>query len=263
MGRIDNGKVRLFTRNQYDWTEKYRPIADELSKLPCKQAFIDGEVCVVSESGVSDFMALQAALSKGDAHCLTFHVFDLLYLDGCLLTKVPLWERKEALAPLIKPAITDTTALQYSDHVEENGAGFFEQACRLNLEGIVSKRAGSLYHPGKSRAWLKTKNFKEDEFVIVGFTASGASEVSSLLLAQTVNGDLKFVGGVGTGFTPSKARLLRAALLKITRKTSPVAGLTLTKANWTKPSLTALIRYSTLTADGHLRHPSFLGVVSD
>ena len=257
---VDGGEARLLTRNGHDWTDRYQHIGAILSKLRCDQTIIDGEICDQGETGVTSFAALQDALATRAPERLTYFAFDLLYLDGFDLTKSPLIQRKHELKRLLK-GVRDP--VQYSDHVIGDGPAFFEQAEKLSLEGIVSKRVNAPYRPGKTRSWLKTKITKEENFLVVGYTESTGG-LSSLLLAERSKGSLHYVGKVGTGISSKEAALLLQALRKISLKRPPKhlqpAG-PVGRATWAAPKLTARVRYNTRTAANALRHAVFLGLV--
>ena len=146
-GRLDHGKAQLLTRTGLDWTRKYPPIAAALSALPLQQAYFDGELCGVRPDGKTSFSLIQAASDTGNADALVFFMFDLLYLDGDVISSAPLLERKERLRDLLSNA---GSPLQYSDHQIGRGPEFHARACELSLEGIISKRADAPYAPGKS-----------------------------------------------------------------------------------------------------------------
>ena len=162
---IDRGQVRAFTRNGNDWTRAYRRVVDACAKLACETALIDGEMVVQDEHGITDFNALRSAIYTAP-HRLVLFAFDLLHLDGQDLRGQPLMERRALLRKLIKP--DPRSPIQFSDHLEGDGARFFKAAAELGLEGIVSKRAASRYRSGPSRSWLKTKNMVESEFILLG-----------------------------------------------------------------------------------------------
>ncbi len=205
---VDGGEARLLTRNGHDWSDRYQPIGGILSKMRFNQAIIDGEICVQDETGVTSFAALQDALATRAPERLTYFAFDLLYLNGFDLIRTPLIQRKRELKRLLK-GVRDS--VQYSDHVVGDGPAFFEQAEKLSLEGIVSKRVNAPYRPGKARSWLKTKITKEENFLVVGYTES-AGGLSSLLLAEkSRGGSLQCVGKVGTGLSSKDAALLLQA----------------------------------------------------
>ena len=152
--RIDGGDVRLLTRTGLDWTRKYPPIAAALGKLPVGQAYLDGELCGVRPDGTTSFSMIQAASDSGNADALVFFLFDLLFLDGEDLTVLPLSKRKARLASVMRSV---GTPLQYSDHQVGRGPTFYAEACKLGLEGIVSKRPDAPYVAGNRGLWVKTK----------------------------------------------------------------------------------------------------------
>jgi DNA ligase D-like protein (predicted ligase)/DNA ligase D-like protein (predicted 3'-phosphoesterase) len=189
LARIDNGEVRLFTRSGHDWTDRYGRLPRAFAKIPCKQAVIDGEIVVQDKEGVSHFSGLQDALAEGRTDALTFFAFDLLYLDGHDLAAAPLLARKQALEKLLRPVIRPSSAVQLSSHVQGRGPDFLEQASRMGLEGVISKKADSHYRPGRTKTWLKTKCLSIDTFAIVGYTESAAAGGLAALLVAEAEGD--------------------------------------------------------------------------
>src|SRR3984885_8138643 len=165
--RLDGGKVQLLTRSGLDWTHRMRSIATSLEALSAKTALLDGEVIVLDKGGISTFAALQAAFQEGAKHALHYYLFDLLHLDGHSLRDRPLTERKTLLADLIDDLDDDTVRL--SEHVRDEKAAIFEDVCRHGAEGIVSKRAESVYHSGRSASWVKVKCGLRQESVFSGF----------------------------------------------------------------------------------------------
>jgi bifunctional non-homologous end joining protein LigD len=143
--RLDRGAVRLLTRTGLDWTHKYPAIASAVSAIPAKQAYLDGELCGVRPDGTTSFSIIQSASDSGNTDALVFFLFDLLFIDGEDLQSAPLRERKECLRDLLSGM---GAPLQYSDHQLGRGPEFFDRACELSLEGIVSKRADVPYAPG-------------------------------------------------------------------------------------------------------------------
>jgi bifunctional non-homologous end joining protein LigD len=200
----------MLTRTGLDWTKRFLPIAWALAKLPVRSAYFDGEIAVLGESGVSSFAALQDALSRGASKRLVYVVFDLLFLDGRDLRKLPLLERKTEPAQLIKRRARKDGPILYSNHMVGNGAGVYRQACKMNLEGIVSKLAEAPYRSERSGAWLKVKCANRQEFVIGGWLKSEAAgrELRSLLVGYRDGDKLVFAGKVGTGFTERLGRNL-------------------------------------------------------
>jgi DNA ligase D-like protein (predicted ligase) len=193
---VEQGEARLITRNGLDWTGYYGHLADAFQDLPCRQAILDGEVVVQDGAGVTSVPALEQALKSRRTEQLIFYAFDLLYLEGNDLRPRPLLDRKAALAKLLgvrKPS----SRLQLSEHIIGNGPAVFEQAGRLGLEGIVSKRVDSVYQSGRSTSWLKVKHYAEGEFVIVGFTDSKAARGLAALLLGEASGGRVDVRGQG------------------------------------------------------------------
>ena len=264
LARIADGAVRMFTRNGHDWTERYAPIAEELGALACRSAVIDGEVCVQVGSGATSFAALQHALAESATEQLVFFCFDLPYLDGRDLSRSPLIARKKALQALLDPVIFDHGPLHYSEHIVGRGAEFLDQAQRLGLEGIVSKKARSVYTPGRSKSWIKVKCAARGDFVIVGYAESAAAGgLSSLLLAEPFGQGLRYVGRVGTGFSAREAKRLRDEL-QPHRCDQPVFTLQGLKdkraATWVEPRRIADIEYSARTSEGRLRAGRYKGL---
>jgi ATP-dependent DNA ligase len=166
--RLDRGRAQLLTRTGLDWTHKYPSIAAAVSVLPAKQAYLDGELCGVTSDGKTSFSMIQTASDSGNADALVFFLFDLLYLDGEMVSAAPLRDRKGRLRDLLPNAVTP---LQYSDHQVGRGPEFYAGACELLLEGIISKRADAPYSPGDRGLWVKVKCQNREEFVVVGWTA--------------------------------------------------------------------------------------------
>jgi bifunctional non-homologous end joining protein LigD len=268
LAAIEGKRVKLISRNGLDWTPRFGAIAGELAKLKVKSALVDGEVVAVNAEGVSDFGALQDALSTSDATAdLLYYAFDLLYLDGYDLRRCGLEDRKAMLATRLVGA---PSRIHYSDHHAGDGPAFFKTACGMALEGIVSKRRTSPYEAGRARSWLKTKCVHREEFVIVGFTdpAGTRQGFGSLILGYYDKaGVLRPAGKVGTGFDEKTLRTLRQRLDALPRVPRPFKVLPITivarTAHWVEPRLIAEVRYTEWTGDGSLRHPAFLGLRED
>jgi bifunctional non-homologous end joining protein LigD len=263
--RLQGGKARLLSRSGKDWTEHFEPVARAAEQVGAGEALLDGEVAVLLADGTTSFNALQNASTTPSGARLTYFLFDLLHLDGYDLTRAPLERRKEALRPLLPPAAAGT--LRFSDHVVGSGREFHERACRMKLEGIVSKRRDAPYEAARSRTWLKVKCVHEQEFVIGGFTDPEGSRagIGALLLGVYDGDRLDFAGKVGTGFTDKSARTLRQSLEAIQRKASPFAAKIpgTARAHWVEPERVAQVAFSEWTSDGKLRHPSFKGLRED
>jgi len=265
--RVQAGSIKLLTRSGLDWTRKFgKQILKALQELPLGTALIDGEIVVENKSRASDFSALQNDLSEGRSDRFIFYVFDILYLDGYDLTAVPLIARKELLKELIGNV---SAAIRYSDHFEEDGALVLHHACRLSLEGIVSKLRDSQYRAGRGRIWVKSKCSTRQEFVIAGYVSSTTSRraIGSLVLGVYDGNQLKHVGRVGTGFSITVAEDLFAKLERMRIEASPFTErLTSEEARqvrYVRPDLVAEVEFRAWTADGNLRHASFRGLRED
>ncbi|MGD9481215.1 DNA ligase D [Shinella sp. G-2] len=265
--RIEAGRVKLFTRSGLDWTKKFgKGVTAALQALPVGTALIDGELVVETGAGASDFSALQADLSAGRDDRFVFYAFDLLHLDGYDLTRMPLEERKALLEKLVPGT---AGILRYSGHFDENGALVLRHACRLSLEGVVSKLRDAPYREGRSKSWIKSKCSARQEFVIGGYVPSTVSRqaIGSLVLGVYKSGKLEPVGRVGTGFSAPVAADLFKRLSRMRTDESPF-GRKLTadearQARYVRPELVAEVEFRAWTADGHLRHASFRGLRED
>ena len=261
--RIDGGAVTLLSRKGNDWTASFPEIARAAKALKVKSALLDGEVCVVLPDGRTSFQGLQN-LASADRARLVYFVFDLMYLDGRSLAGEPLVARKAALKAIVRGE-----RIQFSDHLEADGPDAFREACRLRLEGIISKPRNQPYLSGKRAGWLKTKCVQRQEFVIGGFTdPEGAREGIGALLVGFYDDDrLVFSGKVGTGFTTKGARELRTRLNAIEIRESPFspppAGWLGKNAHWVRPQLVGEVEFAEWTDEGKIRHPSFQGLRKD
>ena len=265
--RLEAGRVRLTTRGGLDWTKKFgKPVVAALQELPVGTAIVDGELVVETDSGASDFSALQADLSAGRSDRFIFYVFDLLHLDGYDLTAVPLVGRKALLEQLVAGA---GGPIRFSEHFAQSGAAVLRHACRLSLEGIVSKLRDAPYRDGRGKSWVKSKCSARQEFVVGGYVPSSVSRkaIGSLVLGVHEDGALRHVGRVGTGFTAAAAEALLRRLEPLRTPSSPFAGrLTAEEARqvrYVRPELVAEVEFRAWTADGHLRHASFRGLRED
>lgn len=260
LARLDNEEACLFTRKGNDWTGQLGSVARALSTLPVERAWLDGEIVVYDRRGRSDFGALQDALAKKKDDPIRYVVFDLLYLDGYDLRGVALSSRKELLRALLARGAALEGRLRFSEHVKGEGPRFFEEACRLELEGIVSKRASCPYVGRRTKDWRKVKCAQRTSATIVGFSEPSGSRsgLGALLLAQ----EGRYVGKVGTGFDERTLRDLRARLepLEIPRPKVEGTPRTMRKVHWVEPKLVAEVTFAERTRDGKLRHPVFVGL---
>jgi len=266
--RLEHGVARVFTRGGHDWTARFPEIAAAVSELPAEAAWLDGEAVALTPAGVSSFSGIQDALSKKETAGLVFYAFDLLHLDGLDLRPAPLLARKAALERLLKRA--GGSPIRYSEHVGSDGPAFRDAACERDLEGIICKKADDPYRPGRTGSWLKAKCGKGAEFVIGGFTEPKGSRtgLGSLLLGgHDADGDLVYVGRVGTGFDGRTLKAIRKKLEAITSKSCPFADPPAEarkgKPTWVRPVLVAEVGYAEKTADGLLRQARFKGLRED
>jgi bifunctional non-homologous end joining protein LigD len=265
--RIEDGKVRLLTRTGLDWTHKFGDeVTGELAKLDVENAIIDGEVAVQGGSGATDFSLLQQDLSEGNTSRFTFYAFDLLYLDGSDITGAPLEKRKELLADLLNGM---GASLRYSEHFGDEGGLVLKHACRLSLEGIISKIADAPYKPGRGRDWVKSKCSARQEFVVAGYVPSSVNSkaIGSLVMGYYDKGKLRHAGRVGTGYSNAVAQSLFKELDQIRIDKSPfdekLTGLEKKDVVFLEPVKVAEVEFHGWTADAHIRHASFRGLRED
>ena len=265
--RIEAGRIKLLTRSGLDWTKKFgKEIVGALQALPAGTALIDGELVVESGTGASDFSALQADLSEGRTDRFAFYAFDLLYLDGYDLQALPLTTRKEMLEKLLAGA---SAMIRYSGHFDDDGGLVLRHACRLSLEGVISKLADAPYRSGRGKSWVKSKCSGRQEFVIGGYVPSSTSRTSigSLVLGVYEKGKFTHIGRVGTGFSGTVAKELFAKLDRMRVPKSPFDGPLTSEearqARYVRPDLVAEVEFRGWTGDGHLRHASFRGLRED
>ena len=261
--------VHIYTRSGKNWTDKFGPLVEAVAALDLPPCLIDGEITAPGKDGNPDFSSLQAVLKRGHGSqrpgdALTYHAFDLLELDGEDLAGLTNIERKERLEVLLADA---NEPILVADHVIGAGEKLYRAMCDAGQEGIISKTIDGRYRATRSKAWVKVKCTRRQEFVIAGWSESSARgrPFASLALAQHEGGDLVYKGKVGTGFDADTLDDLAAKMRPLARKTAPVEAdrAQARGVHWITPKLVAEIAFAEFTADGNVRHASFLGLRGD
>ena len=248
--------VKVFTRRGNDWTNRFRKIAADAWHISAGSAIIDGEVVVPAEDGTTDFSVLQNEL-KGRSKKIVMVAFDLLYLNGNDLRKVPLFERKVLLNKIIAE-----TYIQFSESFEIDGREMYKHACKTGLEGVVSKVRDSRYVSGRVNDWVKKTCAQRETLTIAGFALDG-KKWDGIYLGRREGKELIYAGKVDHGFDTASAKDLQARLKPLIRKTQPYSKKIAHRGIWVEPELLAEIEYRAKSADGKVRHPFFKGVRED
>jgi bifunctional non-homologous end joining protein LigD len=251
-----NEAVKVFTRRGHDWTKRFRKIADDAWHISAGSAIIDGEIVVPAENGTTDFSVLQNEL-KGKSNRIVLVAFDLLFLNGYDLRGLPVHQRKAHLKKLISD-----TDVQFSESFDVDGREMYAHACKVGLEGVVSKVADSRYHSGRSRDWVKKTCAQRETLAIAGFALDG-NDWDGIYLGRRKGKDLIYAGKVDHGFDEASAADLRKRLTPLIRKTQPYTKRIAHNGIWVEPELLAEIEYRAKSAEGKVRHPFFKGLRED
>ena len=271
-------ETRVLSLNKKDLGGKFPEIKDSIAALDVQDAIIDGEIVALDDKGRSSFQLLQGFDMGKERPPIVFYAFDLLRLNGKNLQSSPIEDRKAKLEELLK---TNPGVIRYSVSFTKDVHGLLNRVRSLGLEGLIGKRSGSRYEPGKrTGAWIKIKLHFEQEFVIGGYTQpEGARKYfGALLVGFYEDKKFKFAGRVGTGFSDKLLRSLYSDLEKIRVGTCPFSnlpavgrsrwdqGLTaaeMKRCRWVKPVMVCQVKFTEWTRDDRLRHPVFLGIRED
>ncbi|WP_330565623.1 DNA ligase D [Pseudomonas yamanorum] len=265
--RIRDGEVRLFTRNGHDWTDRLPRQVKALEALKLKDSWLDGEVVSLNADGLPDFQALQNAFDIGRSLDIVYYLFDAPFLEGRDQREVAVEERRAALKSVLTRS--RSKLLRFSESFAANQRDIFESACDLALEGVIGKRAGSLYVSKRSPDWIKLKCRLRQEFIIVGFTRPQGSRsgFGALLLAVNDDTGLVYAGRVGTGFDQAALKKISEQLKALERDVSPLAKpLTSAQArgvHWVEPQLVSEVQFAEWTREGVVRQAAFVGLRTD
>jgi bifunctional non-homologous end joining protein LigD len=273
IGIKNNNEVHLFSRRPRELTADFPQIVKAIAKLPVKRCIVDGELVAFDDEGRTSFQILQ---NRGQETVDMYYIlFDLVQLDGKSLLKVPLAERRAALEKMLAKA---RDPLRFSGSFHAAPAKIWKEVKRLGLEGVIAKRVGSEYEPGRrSGAWVKVKAQNEQEFVIGGYTPPQGSRkhFGSILVGYYEKGKLMFASGVGSGFTHRSLEALYKTFQKLRQSECPFANLPwpkprggfskadMRRATWLEPKLVCQVKFYEWTRDGNLRQPVFLGLRED
>lgn len=270
---LNKGSVNILSRNNKSFNEKFYPIHETLQQWDIN-AVIDGEIAVLNEKGISHFGSLQNWRSEADGS-LIYYLFDILWLNGYDLTGLPLTERRS----ILEANMPNLDNIRMSESFDTSATEFLDAAAKMGMEGIIAKKADSLYYPGeRTRDWLKIKAQKRHEAVIGGYTRNEGSDkaFSSLLVGLFNNGQLEYIGKIGTGFSDRLQKEIMAKMKALEIRQCPFTvepdvnkpsrfrpNPPKASAHWVQPKLVCEVNYVEITEDGVMRHPSFAGMRED
>lgn len=262
IAEVSKSEVKLYSRNGNTFENSYPVVVSELKRLKIN-AVLDGEIAVLNDEGHPEFQLLQH-YEENTHRPIQFYVFDILFLNGKNLCELPLLKRKE----ILQRTLPANDVIKYSDHITESGVAFFNASREKNLEGIIAKKADSLYYTGKrTNEWLKIKNHRTQEAIICGYTEPGGSRkyFGALVLGIRDGDKLKYIGHTGSGFNQKSLKEMWDLLQPLKQPNSPFEEKIKTNmpVTWVKPKLVCEMKFTEVTRDGILRHPIFLHLRKD
>ncbi len=263
LARLDDGAT-LVTRNGYDWTARLPRLAKDLTRLPVRGAWIDGEVVALNENGRPAFQQLQSAFSRGATDDLVYYAFDLLYVDSVDLRGRPVEQRRELLRVLLEHV--ELRCVRFSVTLEADPASLLASACQLGLEGLVGKRLGSAYSTERNGDWIKLKCQNRQEFVVLGYTRATGGIGSLLIGLHDDAGELIYAGRVRSGFSGRQLEELQARLAPLAQIEPPLASPPVLRGVgvvWVQPVVVVEVKFMELTPSGKVRHAVYLGLRED
>lgn len=263
MARFDSG-VALLTKNGHDWTKRMPKLARDLGTMPIQQAWLDGEVVVLGDDGQPAFQPLQHAFSSGKTDELTYYAFDLLFLGGIDLRDRPVEQRRELLRVLLDQC--ELECVRFSQTLNADPVHLLASAAALKLEGLVGKRAGSVYTGERDGSWIKLKTGNRQEFVVLGYTRAAGGIGSLLIGLHDDAGQLVYAGRVRSGLSNRQLDSLKAKMSPLERTDPPLNApppLVGRTVIWVTPDLVVEVKFAEITPKGHVRHAVFLGLRED
>jgi bifunctional non-homologous end joining protein LigD len=248
---LERGRARVFSRDGFDWSDRYPSIVRAASNLRCKSAIIDGEAIVQDWNGRSDFEALRSAIRK-QPQSIILYAFDLLHLDGDDLRQETLSGRRAKLEHLV--ASDPESRIQFSEEFDGDGAALFKACVERELEGIVSKHSLAPYRSGRSKTWLKTKCFTESTFVVVGTDRDRKTGALRALLAHNDGSGLSYAGAAFIALAGDERTQFFAEVERLATSWASFKSSRMHDVKWCHPKLTVEVKH--LAGSKALRHAS-------